>query len=109
MRDQVPTRPVSQHTLRVQAPQNPDPSEYIPLENLMERKAKALGLRREFFQYLQRKRDFVRELSQLYEYSSGFTNNAQARRTHGNCSSQYRHWMADSLVWAKFCKLSSYG
>jgi hypothetical protein len=29
---------------------------YVPLENVMEKKAIALGIRREFFQYLQKQR-----------------------------------------------------
>lgn len=55
----------------------------------MERKAIAKGIRREFFQYLQKKRD-------------------QVRAEHPDCSSQYRHWAADTRVWTRFCKLPSF-
>ena len=59
---------------------------YMPQERSMEKKAIAKGIRREFFQYLQKQRD-------------------QVRAEHPDCSPQYRHWVADTRVWAKFCKL----
>jgi hypothetical protein len=96
--DSYRPEPLSQVTNRSSAPVKQEPNvalpaqqrsnaKYEPLEKLMEDKAITLNIRKEFFQYLQRKRDEV-------------------RAAHGECSSQYRHWAADSKVWARFCKSS---
>jgi hypothetical protein len=61
---------------------------YEMLEKTMEEKATKLGglvLRREFFQFLQKARD-------------------QVRLEHPGCSSDVKHWLADGMTWAKFCK-----
>lgn len=59
--------------------------QYAPMEKTMEKMAKLLNQRHEFFSYLQLMRDKVR-----YE--------------HPSCSRAYFHWLADSLTWAKFCR-----
>jgi hypothetical protein len=61
---------------------------YERLEKTMEEKAKKMGglaLRREFFQFLQKARD-------------------QVRLEHPGCASDVKHWLADGMTWAKFCK-----
>jgi hypothetical protein len=51
----------------------------------MEKKAISRDIRRSFFQFLQKQRDM-------------------AKSQHGECSSQYKHWLADSLTWKQFCE-----
>ncbi|KAF8847434.1 hypothetical protein BDZ45DRAFT_326334 [Acephala macrosclerotiorum] len=62
-----------------------DPSGYQPQEKAMETMAMKLGIRREFFQFLQKARD-------------------QAREDHRDCSSGIRHFVADRITWLKFFK-----
>ncbi|CZR54849.1 uncharacterized protein PAC_04733 [Phialocephala subalpina] len=63
----------------------PDPSGYQHQEKTMEAMAMKLGIRREFFQFLQKARD-------------------QAREDHRDCSSGIRHFVADRITWLKFFK-----
>ena len=63
--------------------------DYILQENVMEKKARALGLRREFFVYLQDAR-------------------ARAKAEHPACTRQARSHIADAYTWDKFCEYNSF-
>ena len=78
--------PVTPQNRSVSVSNSSSLASYMPQEKVMEKKAIVKGIRREFFQYLQKKRD-------------------QVRAEHPDCSSQYRHWAADTRVWARFCEL----
>ena len=65
---------------------------YRTLEGIMQEKALNKGgseLRRRFFQYLQKMRDF-------------------AKKEHGSCSSDYRAYLADLMTWNQFCRFLGY-
>ncbi|KAE8448489.1 hypothetical protein EG329_009370 [Mollisiaceae sp. DMI_Dod_QoI] len=79
----APSRGVSDKPVLRQA------GEYHSKERIMEELAIKRGIRREFFQYLQRARD-------------------QARAEHRHCTSEIRHFVADRMTWDKFFSMLAF-